>query len=207
MILLPSRKQKDTRMYQTHHWTNQFAKAAFLLLLLGSSLLLVGGTASAVTPPSDQGDQVVTGGDLAFMNDAAPGGMAEVTLGKMAAEKASDTEVKKFGQKMVDDHSKAGEKLQSLAQKKGVALSTDPMPAQKEIMDHLSKLSGADFDRAYVAAMVTAHKKDVAAFQGVSKNATDADVKAFATETLPTLEMHLKMIQALATRLGVAEKD
>ena len=157
-------------------------------------------------PASDKGDAVVTGGDLAFMNDAAPGGMAEVELGKMAASKAQNAEVKAFGQKMVEDHSKAGEELKQLAAQKKVMLPPDVLPAHKQLMEKLSKLSGADFDKEYVAAMVEAHEKDVAAFENVSKTAADADVKAFATKTLPTLKMHLEMIKAMAGKMGVKMK-
>ncbi len=152
---------------------------------------------------SDKGDSVVTGGDLAFMNDAAPGGMAEVELGKMAASKAQNAEVKSFAQKMVEDHSKAGEELKALAAQKKVTLPTDVLPTHKELMDKLSKVSGADFDKEYVTAMVSAHEKDVAAFENVSKTAADEDVKAFAAKALPTLKMHLEMIKALADKMGV----
>ena len=157
-------------------------------------------------PASDKGDAVVTGGDLAFMNDAAPGGMAEVELGKMAASKAQNAEVKAFGQKMVEDHSKAGEELKQLAAQKKVKLSPDLLPTHKQLMEKLSKLSGADFDKEYVAAMVADHEKDVATFENVSKTAADADVKAFATKTLPTLKMHLEMIKAMAEKMGVKMK-
>lgn len=158
-------------------------------------------------PPSDKGDSVITGGDLAFINDAAPGGMAEVELGKMASTKAQSADVKAFGQKMVEDHTKAGDELKQLAAQKKVTLPPDVMPKHKEIMDKLSKLSGADFDKEYVAAMIEAHEKDVAAFENVSKTAADADVKAFATKTLPTLKMHLEMIKGLANKMGVKMKS
>ena len=154
-------------------------------------------------PASDKGDSVVTGGDLAFMNEAAPGGMAEVELGKLAAAKAENAEVKAFAQKMVEDHSKAGDELKQLAAQKKVMLPPDVMPKHKEIMDKLSKLNGADFDKEYVKAMVADHEKDVAAFENVSKTAVDADVKNFATKTLPTLKMHLEMIKAMSEKMGV----
>jgi putative membrane protein len=153
-------------------------------------------------PPSDKGDAVVTGGDLAFINDAAPGGMAEVELGKLAVSKAQNAQVKSFGQKMIDDHSKAGDELKKLAAQKKVTLPPDVMPKHNELMDKLSKLSGADFDKEYVKAMVEAHEKDVAAFENASKTAADADVKAFATKTLPTLKMHLEMIKDIAEKMN-----
>jgi putative membrane protein len=107
---------------------------------------------------------------------------------------------------MVEDHSKANEELKQLAGQKKVTLPPDVMPAHKQLMEKLSKLSGADFDKEYVKAMVEAHEKDVAAFENVSKTAADADVKAFATKTLPTLKMHLEMIKAMAEKMGVKMK-
>jgi len=152
-------------------------------------------------PASDKGDQVVTGGDLDFMNQAAPGGMAEVELGRLAASQGMSKEVKTFGQKMVEDHSKANQELMQVAQQKKVKLSTDLMPAHQETMEKLSKLRGAEFDRAYVRAMVEDHEKDVAAFDATAKNGVDADVKAFAAKTLPTLRMHLEMIREIQGKM------
>ncbi len=154
-------------------------------------------------PPSDKGDQVVTGGALAFMNDAAPGNMAEIELGKLAVGKAQNADVKAFAQKMIDDHSKAGEDLKQLAAQKKVMLPPDILPVHKQAMDKLSKLSGADFDKEYVKEMVADHEKDVTAFENASKTAGDADVKAFAAKTLPTLKMHLEMINGIAAKMGV----
>lgn len=170
----------------------------------------VGGTANSAPivktepakAPSDKGDQVVTGGDLAFMNDAAPGGMAEVELGRMASKQATDSEVKRFAAQMITDHTKAGEELKQLAQGKKVMLPAEVLPAHKEVMEKLAKLNGAEFDREYVKAMVAAHEKDVTAFNATAQGATDADVKAFAAKTLPTLQMHLQMIKDLDVKMS-----
>ncbi len=152
-------------------------------------------------PPTDKGDQVVTGGDLDFMNQAAPGGKAEVDLGRMAASQGMSKEVKEFGQKMVEDHSKANQELMQLAGQKKVTLPPDVMPKHKEVMEKLSKLKGADFDREYVKAMVEDHEKDVTAFAATASNGVDADVKAFAAKALPTLRMHLQMIKDIQGKM------
>lgn len=174
--------------------------------LMLATFALFPNLASAAKPPSDKGDHVVTGGDLAFMNDAAPGGLAEVQLGELAVKKASDAKVKAFAQQMVEDHSKAGEKLQALAEQKKVKLPPGVLPQAKQTQEKLAKLNGEEFDRAYVQAMVTAHEKDVAAFAAVAKNATDADVKEFAAQTLPTLKQHLEMIHGLAQSMNLPKK-
>ena len=140
--------------------------------------------------------------DKKFMMEAAQGGMEEVELGKVAAANASNADVKAFGQKMVDDHSKANDQLKQLAQTKGVTLPTDMSKAQHKDMDKLSKMTGADFDHAYVKMMVMDHKKDVAEFAKESKSAKDSDLKSWAGTTLPTLQDHLKMIQDLSGKMG-----
>ena len=137
----------------------------------------------------------VSSGDRKFIEKAAQGGLAEVQLGKLAADKASAAEVKQFGQRMVDDHGKANDQLKALATSKGVNVSTELDRSTRREMDKLSKLSGAAFDREYMKHMVADHKKDVSEFKSEAKRAKDADVRQFAASTLPTLEQHLSLAQ------------
>jgi len=140
-------------------------------------------------------------GDSDFMMKAAQGGMAEVSAGNMASTKAQSADVKAFAKKMIEDHTKANGELKALATKKGVTLPTDVNAEQKATADKLSKLSGAEFDKEYVAAMVTDHEKTVALFETEAKSGTDADAKAFAEKTLPTLKMHLQMIKDMQAKM------
>ena len=140
--------------------------------------------------------------DQKFVMEAAKGGMAEVELGKLAQEKAASEQVKNFGKRMVDDHGKANDELQTLAKNKNITLPTDLDPKEKALKDRLSKLSGAAFDRAYMNAMVQDHRKDVNAFKAESTRGQDPDVKAFASKTLPTLEDHLKLAQQTDKAVG-----
>lgn len=139
--------------------------------------------------------------DTKFMKEAAMGGMEEVELGKLAAQKATDADVKSFGQKMVDDHSKANDQLQQLATQKGVTLPTGMSASQKNDMAKLEKLSGAAFDKTYVSMMVKDHKMDVAEFKKESTSAKDSDLKSWAGTTLPTLQDHLKMVQDISSKM------
>jgi putative membrane protein len=143
----------------------------------------------------------VSSADTEFMNKAAQGGMAEVELGKMASTKAQNAEVKQFGQQMTADHTRANNELKTLAAGKNVTLPTDVGAMHKATMDKLSKLSGAEFDREYVKAMVEDHEKDVAEFQKQADSGTNADVKAFAAKTLPTLKSHFEMIKAMQSKM------
>jgi putative membrane protein len=137
-----------------------------------------------------------------FANEAAQGGMAEVEFGRMAAQRAADPSVRAFGQRMVADHSKATTELKALAGRKGMQLPNDMNSEQKSEMEKLAKLSGAEFDKEYMAAMVKDHQDDVKAFETQSKDGNDADVKAFAAKTLPTLQDHLQMAREAAQKVG-----
>jgi putative membrane protein len=154
--------------------------------------------------PPETADSKSSTGDSAWVMKVAKGGMAEVELGKLATEKAASDEVKKFGQRMVDDHSKANDDLKTLAQNKKITLPADMDPKEKALRDRLSKLSGAAFDRAYMQAMLADHRQDVAEFRKEANSGKDPDVKAFAAKTLPTLEEHLKIAQQTTTAVGTS---
>jgi len=133
-------------------------------------------------------------------------GMAEVDLGKLAADKASNSDVKQFAQRMVDDHGKANDELKSWASSNNVTLPTEVNAQQKAMHDKLAKMSGDAFDRAYASHMVADHAKAVASFQHASKTAANADLKAWAAKTLPTLEEHHKMARDINAKVGTANK-
>lgn len=163
-----------------------------------------GTTSASSDTASNTGSRTssLTSKDQKFVREAAQGGLAEVELGKLAAEKASSDQVKKFGQRMADDHSKANDELKELASKNGIQLPTDLDSKDKALKDRLSKMSGSDFDKAYMQSMVKDHKKDVADFRKESTSGSNNDVKQFATQTLPTLEEHLKQAQSISPSAG-----
>lgn len=136
-----------------------------------------------------------------FLTEAASGGMMEVELGKLAQEKSQNARVKDFGAMMVKDHSAAGDELKQLAMSKNVSLPEAPLPKHQDKINELKEKSGADFDKAYVDMMVSEHKEDVDEFQDATDNDKDADVKAFASKTLPVLQGHLQSIQQIQDSL------
>jgi putative membrane protein len=141
------------------------------------------------------------GSDNQWILKVAQGGLAEVELGKLAQERGASAAVKKFGQRMVDDHSKANEELSKLAQTKGVTLPTALDSHHQALKDHLSKLDGEAFDRAYMSEMVKDHRTDIAEFQKEATSGRDADAKAFAAKTLPTLQEHLRVAEETSTNV------
>jgi putative membrane protein len=136
-----------------------------------------------------------------FWTKTAQGGMAEVELGKLASSKAQNAEVKSFAQKMVTDHTKANDELKALATEKNVTLPTTLDSAHQSTIDEMKNLSGAEFDKEYVNAMVKDHEADVQLFEKQADDNSDPDAKAFAAKTLPTLRMHLDMIKKIQAKM------
>ena len=164
-------------------------------------------TPAAQTPASGRSAAASkSSADAAFMRQAANDGMAEVEHGRLATQNASSDDVKQFGQRMVDDHSKANDELKGLASQKNVTLPATMDAKHQAMQAKLAKLKGAAFDTAYMSHMVTAHGQAVALFQKEAKGGTDADAKAWAAKTLPTLQEHHKSAQALNARLKGAKK-
>jgi putative membrane protein len=175
-----------------------------------SVMVLAGAVAVAATAQAQgraarsSGASGMSAADAAFAKEAAIGGMAEVELGNLAKEKAASSDVKQFGERMAADHSKANDELKQWAQQKNVTLPAALDAKHTALRDRLAKLSGAAFDKAYMHEMVLDHQQDVAAFKKESTSGTDADLKAWAGKTLPTLQDHLKTAQATATTVGGA---
>jgi putative membrane protein len=177
------------------------------MLKCALAVIVLCGLALVVTAARGaEGDQKkLAGKDTKFIRNAASGGVMEVELGKLAADKATNDDVKKFGQRMADDHSKANDELKGLASSKGVDLTKTLDNAMKKAdkeKETLSKKEGSAFDKAYMDMMVKDHEKDVKEFEEASNDAEDADLKAWAGKTLPTLQEHLKMAKDTQSKLG-----
>jgi putative membrane protein len=143
-----------------------------------------------------------TRADTEFVREAAIGGMTEVELGRLAVQKSSNDKVKEFGQKMIDDHSKANDKLKSIAAKDSITIPSDLDVKHRATVNRFSKMSGTEFDRVYARDMVADHEADVASFEKEAAKGSNPDLKSFASETLPTLREHLRIAKDNETTLG-----
>lgn len=135
--------------------------------------------------------------DKKFVKDAALGGMTEVELGKLATQKASSDAVKQFGQKMVDDHTKANDQLKEIAGKENINVPDSLDSKHQSRINKLSKLSGPDFDKAYIKDQIKDHQSDVSDFKNEAQYGSDPNIKQFASNTLPTLQEHLSTVKDL----------
>ena len=168
-------------------------------------IVLVGAlfVAQAWAVAAQQSSSSVPAADRKFVNEVAGDNLAEIQLGQLAVQKASNDSVKQFGQRMVTDHTAASDELKKVAEQKGITMPTAPDKRHQARIDRLSKLSGADFDRAYMRDMIKDHQKDAKELQRRGERIKDQDINAWVSKTLPTVRAHLKQAQDIAPTVGV----
>jgi putative membrane protein len=158
-------------------------------------------------PQAQSGQMQVAQEDRDFATEAAQGGLIEVRLGELAQQQAKSAEVKDFGQRMVDDHGQANDKLTQIAEQKGIELPQDLSEDAQATYDELQQQSGAEFDQAYMDEMVSDHEDDVSAFEDYVEDAQDPDLRSFAEETLPTLKEHLALAKQTQEQVAAASEQ
>lgn len=137
---------------------------------------------------------------VAFAQEAASGGLMEVRLGELASQNASNDLVREFGKRMATDHAKANLALAAEAERLAIVLPTEPEKDHAELLDRFRKLSGTEFDRDYMDAMVEDHEQDVKAFREEADR-EDSPLRGFALKTIPTLEAHLEQARQIVQSL------
>jgi putative membrane protein len=168
-------------------------KPKYLVTILGLSVVFCAFGSSTFT--ADEGAMKATAREKMFMKKAAMGGMTEVALGKVAAQNGGSQDVKDFGNQMVTDHTKINDNLKEVAGKMGVEIPDTLDTMHQAMVDRMSKLSGADFDKAYVKNMVKDHEKDIGEFEKAKAMAKNEDLKKFIDDSLPTMKDHLDKIK------------
>jgi putative membrane protein len=149
-------------------------------------------------------DTGLSAADRDFINKAARGNLMEVAAGKLAQQRGLSPAVKEFGEHLVTDHSAANDTLKTLAATKQMNLPDSVSPEGNSALGKLEGLNGTEFDNAFSQMMVKDHTTDIGDFQKeLKKKDADADVKAYAEQTLPTLRHHLTM----ANHLSVEKKN
>jgi putative membrane protein len=156
---------------------------------------------------SSQNTTSASSSDKKFVHSALEGGNAEIQLGQLAAQKGSSEDVKQFGQKMVDDHTKLGDQMKQIAQQQGIEVP-DGVPAKdKALQAKLSSLSGDAFDKAYIKAMVKDHQKDLSEFKKEASSGNDTSIKDAASQGVQVISQHLQMVQDMAKKHNVQSAD
>jgi len=146
----------------------------------------------------------VASGDQTMMRDIAYSNISEIAAGKLALEKSQSDDVKRFAQKMIDDHGKAQQELQALADGKGVKLPTEPDAKHKALSKELSALKGEAFDKTYLKqGGLNDHQKTHKLLVRVQDKAKDPELKAYAAKTITAVDQHLTMAQEAAAKHGM----
>ena len=136
--------------------------------------------------------------DKKFAKTAMAGGLTEIQAAQTALQKSNSDDVKKFAQQMIDDHTKLNDQMKPIAMQLGVTVPTQPMPKDQAMLAKMQGLSGDDFDKAYLRAMVKDHTKDDKEFQMEASSGQNADEKAAASQGDQIVKQHLQMAQDLA---------
>jgi putative membrane protein len=167
-------------------------------LFAAAVALMAAGSCHAQAQTQTQ-TQTLSKGDQRILSDLAQANISEVAAANIALKKSENADVKKFAQQMVDDHTKGLQEVQQVAQSKSVTLPTEPDAKHKKMADRLNSLSGAAFDKEYLAnAGVKDHKEAHQKVVSAQKKATDPDVKALAAKLQPTIDQHLQNVQPMA---------
>ncbi|WP_169307506.1 DUF4142 domain-containing protein [Chitiniphilus eburneus] len=165
---------------------------------------LVAGTALAApttgvtsTPPASVNKSGVGRADASFIEQAGAAGLAEVEAGRLALQKGSSEGVKQLANMLIDDHTKANERLNTVAALKNLSPPSEPGEANRKQLARLNGVSGKDFDEEFLKQQRAAHQEAIALFSKQAKSGKDPDLKKFAADTLPRLQAHLKHVEAL----------
>jgi putative membrane protein len=142
-----------------------------------------------------------------FVEEMARHSLGEVEVGRIAENRGASEEVKKYGQRIVQDHGKANEELKQLAQSRGIKWPAEPDRAHRRSAERLQKLEGADFDKRFVSEMVKNHQADLKKAQKMAKDARDPELRAFAAKAAPVIEEHLNMARQLADSSATARGE
>ena len=178
-----------------------------MLIQISVAVLLAGLPALAQNSANQHMDtgaqKMMNSSDMKFAMKAAQGGAAEVKLGQLAVEKAASPDVKAFGQRMIDDHTKMNDQMKSLAAQEAITLPTDLDAQDQAEYRKLSQLSGEAFDEAYMKDMVKDHKEDIKQFQKEANDGKDPQLKQLASTALPTLQSHLQNAESVESKVGM----
>jgi len=169
----------------------------------GNSSATAGASGSSASGASGASSKIASG-DQKMMRDIAYSNISEIAAGKLALEKSQSDDVKSYAQKMIDDHTKAQQELQTLADSKGVKLPTEPDAKHKALSKVMAGLKGDAFDKRYLKqGGLNDHENTHKLLTRVQDKAKDADLKAYAAKTITVVDQHLTLAQDMAGKHGM----
>jgi putative membrane protein len=161
-----------------------------------------GGSSSSTSTSSAASGGQISSADNSFVKGAAEGGMAEVRMGELGDQKASNSQVRDLAKRLQEDHQKANDELQNLAKSKGIDLPTSMGASKQTMISDLESKQSPEFDREFVQQAIKDHQKDIAQFERASHDLSDSEFKSWAEKTLPVLKEHLRLAEQARDSLG-----
>ncbi len=174
---------------------NRYANWAFALAVL--PVAACADNTPAPAPMAPPAPPPMAAADASFVTSAAQGGMTEIQEAQLALSMAHSPKVKAYANRMVSDHTMADDQLKQIVTGKGATLPADVSDAQTQEIAALKADTGRKFDRDYIADQISGHQAMLTLFQTEASSGTDADVKKFAADTLPTVQSHLDQAQKM----------
>ena len=181
---------------------DRFAISAAMAVLLGMSTCAV----FADNAGQNKGSGLSTQ-DQAFIDQAYQSNETELRLGQIAQDKATNGDVKNFATHMVQDHQKVSNEMKTLVSERQGALPPGVDEKHKLMADKIAGMSGADFDKEYMSAMIRAHHKAVELFDKEANGEAKTPVSLWAAKVLPTLKEHLEMAETTGKEVGATASE
>jgi putative membrane protein len=166
--------------------------------LTTAAVVLMGSLTAIAAHADDKGKSEM------FIKEAIQGNIGEQKIGQLAQQKGATEGVRKFGKDLEHDHAKANDSAMTVAKSIGVNPPEMPTKKQRELYDRLSKLSGEQFDKEFVQAMVKDHKKDIQKYSEEAKGTGPVDM--YAKDTLPHLKQHLQEAESLQGNMQASDQ-
>lgn len=145
--------------------------------------------------------------DADFVAEAVASNLAEIQMAKLASQRSTNPEVKQLAKMLEADHTKVLAELKTLAQQKAITIPVEPKDEAKRKMENLREEGPDDFDKKWLETMEDAHEKSINKFERRADNGEDADIKSFASKTLPHLRMHKEKIDQCQDKVKDADKN
>jgi putative membrane protein len=142
-----------------------------------------------------------------FVMKAASANQFEIESSQLALQKSNNDQIKQFAHRMIEDHTKIGDQMKEALQKANIQAPPPQLdPMDEAQLKKLKNLSGAAFDRTYVADQRKGHIQTVRLLEGYSKLGDNQVVKQMAEQTLPIVKEHLKFAEALSAGRNVSAR-
>lgn len=155
---------------------------------------------SAITKQSEIDDDAKN-----FMKLASESGIMEVEFSRVAKQRSSSPEVRRFAETMITDHIRIYNELKKLASEKHLLLPIEMNPIQTNQLEKMKELNSIKFDQKYMLLMVKSHQKALNTYK-IGLNNKDLAVNKFAKEKIIHLRDHLDSASSIFNKVIITHQ-